>query len=291
MSLLKCPECGHEVSSFADKCPNCGCPIAVIKNDLKAKEQTKQQQAEKEQHQKQDRALQNFLEIAENKSSLKDYSILKNQIDNGLTLDWPSAAEEESHYYEYAIYSTERPSVLYSGIIDAIWFLSRTKTIEKTDLTDDQIFKKLSSAQTIDEIYDVAWNIIQYIYPIVQDDIKVEIEEWSRSHPLPTNAYCYPDTPNFVREQTLPDTKKRALQWYAHFEASFIYEVIRSEEKRSHKTIVTDARYFKKTFIDEDPTDIGEISLNKNLTSDFALVADQVSLCLDIFTKKRQFIS
>lgn len=27
MSLLKCPECGHNVSSEATTCPNCGFPI------------------------------------------------------------------------------------------------------------------------------------------------------------------------------------------------------------------------------------------------------------------------
>lgn len=31
MSLLKCPECGEEVSEYADKCQKCGCPIGIIK--------------------------------------------------------------------------------------------------------------------------------------------------------------------------------------------------------------------------------------------------------------------
>lgn len=30
MAILKCSECGNNVSSFADKCPNCGCPIDII---------------------------------------------------------------------------------------------------------------------------------------------------------------------------------------------------------------------------------------------------------------------
>lgn len=34
MSLLKCPECGHDVSSYAKACPNCGCPMEEIKNLL-----------------------------------------------------------------------------------------------------------------------------------------------------------------------------------------------------------------------------------------------------------------
>lgn len=29
MSLIKCPECGNEISSLARSCPNCGCPIDV----------------------------------------------------------------------------------------------------------------------------------------------------------------------------------------------------------------------------------------------------------------------
>ena len=32
MAIIKCIECGHEVSSFADKCPNCGCPVSIIMN-------------------------------------------------------------------------------------------------------------------------------------------------------------------------------------------------------------------------------------------------------------------
>lgn len=32
MSLLKCPECNHDVSEYAEVCPNCGCPIDIIKN-------------------------------------------------------------------------------------------------------------------------------------------------------------------------------------------------------------------------------------------------------------------
>ena len=28
MALIKCPECGHDVSSEAKNCPNCGYPIA-----------------------------------------------------------------------------------------------------------------------------------------------------------------------------------------------------------------------------------------------------------------------
>lgn len=31
MALQKCIECGHEVSTYADKCPNCGCPVSITK--------------------------------------------------------------------------------------------------------------------------------------------------------------------------------------------------------------------------------------------------------------------
>lgn len=26
MALIKCPDCGNDVSSYAESCPNCGCP-------------------------------------------------------------------------------------------------------------------------------------------------------------------------------------------------------------------------------------------------------------------------
>ena len=31
MALIKCFECGTEVSEYAEKCPTCGCPMSVIK--------------------------------------------------------------------------------------------------------------------------------------------------------------------------------------------------------------------------------------------------------------------
>lgn len=30
MALIKCVECGNEVSSFAEICPKCGCPMSII---------------------------------------------------------------------------------------------------------------------------------------------------------------------------------------------------------------------------------------------------------------------
>lgn len=35
MALIKCIECGHEVSEFAESCPNCGCPVSMFKNTNK----------------------------------------------------------------------------------------------------------------------------------------------------------------------------------------------------------------------------------------------------------------
>lgn len=32
MALIKCPECGNEVSDKAASCPRCGCPINVVSN-------------------------------------------------------------------------------------------------------------------------------------------------------------------------------------------------------------------------------------------------------------------
>ena len=30
MALIKCPECGKEVSDKAQSCPNCGCPLSEM---------------------------------------------------------------------------------------------------------------------------------------------------------------------------------------------------------------------------------------------------------------------
>ena len=32
MALIKCPECGKEISDQASSCPNCGCPISISNN-------------------------------------------------------------------------------------------------------------------------------------------------------------------------------------------------------------------------------------------------------------------
>lgn len=34
MALIKCTECNQDVSEFAEKCPNCGCPIDIIKQNF-----------------------------------------------------------------------------------------------------------------------------------------------------------------------------------------------------------------------------------------------------------------
>ena len=39
MSLIKCPECGKEISDKATSCPNCGCPVSVpIENNKNKKD-------------------------------------------------------------------------------------------------------------------------------------------------------------------------------------------------------------------------------------------------------------
>lgn len=38
MALIKCTECGCELSEYADKCPKCGCPTNIILDNIKNKE-------------------------------------------------------------------------------------------------------------------------------------------------------------------------------------------------------------------------------------------------------------
>lgn len=34
MALIKCPECGHQISEYAEYCINCGCPMSVVRQLL-----------------------------------------------------------------------------------------------------------------------------------------------------------------------------------------------------------------------------------------------------------------
>lgn len=42
MALLKCFECGNNVSEYAQSCPNCGCPINLIKEKIETQNTDKQ---------------------------------------------------------------------------------------------------------------------------------------------------------------------------------------------------------------------------------------------------------
>lgn len=57
MAIIKCPECGHDVSSMAAACPNCGYPISSM--NLKAPEQPEHAKLMEEQAQQND-ALDEF---------------------------------------------------------------------------------------------------------------------------------------------------------------------------------------------------------------------------------------
>lgn len=39
MALIKCPECGKEISDKATLCPNCGYPISQISEDMSGKQE------------------------------------------------------------------------------------------------------------------------------------------------------------------------------------------------------------------------------------------------------------
>ena len=37
MALIKCPECGKQISDRAASCPNCGCPIGNAPTSIKVR--------------------------------------------------------------------------------------------------------------------------------------------------------------------------------------------------------------------------------------------------------------
>lgn len=51
MALIKCPECGHSISEYADKCISCGCPMSKIKELIILKKSTKPEETNKSDHQ------------------------------------------------------------------------------------------------------------------------------------------------------------------------------------------------------------------------------------------------
>lgn len=48
MGLIKCIECGNDVSEYADACPKCGCPISITKNKTIKNEYKKNNQISNE---------------------------------------------------------------------------------------------------------------------------------------------------------------------------------------------------------------------------------------------------
>lgn len=49
MALIKCIECGNNVSEYAESCPKCGCPMSVIKNKIIKENFEKENQISNEQ--------------------------------------------------------------------------------------------------------------------------------------------------------------------------------------------------------------------------------------------------
>lgn len=41
MALIKCPECGAQISDRARKCPSCGCPIEEILKEMSTQDEQK----------------------------------------------------------------------------------------------------------------------------------------------------------------------------------------------------------------------------------------------------------
>lgn len=57
MSMIRCPECGKEMSDKASACPNCGCPIEDIRNKLGEIETERNEAAKKREEEKKAREV------------------------------------------------------------------------------------------------------------------------------------------------------------------------------------------------------------------------------------------
>ena len=68
MALIKCPECGKEISDMADSCPNCGFNIKKYIESLKAEE--KQKELEKKRDEQKEREHQEAIKREEKKKEL-----------------------------------------------------------------------------------------------------------------------------------------------------------------------------------------------------------------------------
>lgn len=95
MALIKCPECSHMISEYADKCIYCGCPMSVIKTLLKDKEKAKKSEPTKKQNleKKQEKKPVSFIcSLSNNEKALLDdfTKLIKERI--------PSINPKESTY-------------------------------------------------------------------------------------------------------------------------------------------------------------------------------------------------
>ena len=64
MALLKCPECGKDVSDKAAACPQCGCPVLEMCINKEAKEEQLEQDAEE--FEKEEKTTDTIIESQDN---------------------------------------------------------------------------------------------------------------------------------------------------------------------------------------------------------------------------------
>ncbi len=84
MALLICPECGKKVSEYASACPECGCPINIIKS-----KQMQQQPAEK--------PIEKLSDLVQN----PDVRANSENITESKLRDWYSAADQYLRQKQY----------------------------------------------------------------------------------------------------------------------------------------------------------------------------------------------
>ena len=184
MPLIVCPECKHKISSYADKCIFCGCPMSVINKLLKAKED-KHKKTKKEPKQKKEKAKK------EDKPKVRPESFInsRSKDDRLLIAMFTSlindrisnlSIKDSSYMYSYKV--AEADGVVTPNTL--CWFTSDDseklcfKYYSNPLKREGQISKRIYSSESIKKCADIAFGIYESVYaPFKKTNESEELED------------------------------------------------------------------------------------------------------------------